>query len=151
MRICEHCGARLDLMDTLFCPYCGTAHDLETPRLAEAISIEIVGDEAAPILPYGTRLPASYSDVFSTSTDGQETVHVHLVVGNSRKASACRSMLSLTFPIEERGPRGVPRVNVTVRVDATGRLGVLAHEQGTDNRFERDDLLVAVAATRSSP
>lgn len=146
MKTCSHCGAPLELGDAIFCPYCGLQRHLDGPRLAEAISIETVGDVATPILPYGSRLPASFSDVFSTCQDHQETVQIHLVVGNSPKASGNRSLLNLTLPlVQRRAQAGVPRVEFTLRVDAEGHLGVEVLEKETDNSYRRDDLLVAVA------
>jgi molecular chaperone DnaK len=147
MSTCTHCGAPRADEAALFCAYCGRSvvGEVSGPRLLEAMSIETRGDEATPIIAYGARVPTSYSDVFSTAVDRQETIQIHLLLGNGRKASASRTLVNLVLPIVARAPRGVPRVQLTVAVDATGRLSLRMEEIGTMNAFERCDLLVPVA------
>jgi hypothetical protein len=50
------------------------------------------------------------------------------------------------LPIRARAPRGVPRVQLTLTVDVRGILGLRMEEIGTNNVFERSDLLVPVSA-----
>jgi molecular chaperone DnaK len=148
MSTCTHCGAPRADEAALFCAYCGrsVAGEVRGPRLLEAISIETIGDEATPIIAYGARVPTSYTDIFSTAVDRQETIQVHLLLGNARKASECRTLANLVLPIEARASRGVPRVQLTVTVDATGCLTLRMEEIGTANAFERRDLLVPVVS-----
>jgi hypothetical protein len=63
MSSCMNCGAP-STNGGLFCAFCGRTIDLaaNSPRLLEAISIETMGDEASPVIPYGAHLPTSYSD-----------------------------------------------------------------------------------------
>lgn len=148
MSHCNHCGAPRADQAALFCAYCGKSviADSPGPRLLEAISIETAGDEATPIIPYGTRVPTSFSDIFSTAIERQETVQVHLLLGNSKRASASRTLANMVLPVLARAPRGVPRVQLTVTVDAEGRLSLRMEETGTTNIFERRDLLVPVSS-----
>ena len=145
---CNHCGAPRADEAAIFCAYCGqnVVADSPGPRLLEAISIETAADEATPIISYGARVPTSFSNIFSTATDRQETVQVHLLLGNSKRASANRTLSNVVLPILARAPRGVPRVQLTVTVDVEGRLTLRMEETGTDNIFERRDLMVPVSS-----
>ncbi len=138
---CEHCGATLE--DGLYCRYCGRARHVEGPRLLEALSIETDGDEASPIIPYGARLPVSYADVFSTAEDGQRAFELHLVMGNAKRASACRTLARIAHPLEHPGPRGGPRIDVTVTIEPSGALTVEARERGAAGVYRREGLRIA--------
>ena len=148
MSLCDHCGAPRTDQAALFCAFCGKSvvESSAGPRLLEAISVETAGDEATPFIPYGALVPTSSSDVFSTAIERQETVQVHLLLGNSKRASQSRTLANLVLPILARAPRGVPRVQLTVTIDARGRLTLRMEETGTDNVFERQDLLVPVSS-----
>lgn len=137
---CNSCGGPLG--DGLFCSWCGQARAVEGARLLEALSIETVGDVASAMVPYGARVPTTYSDVFSTAEDGQRTFQVKLVVGNSPKASECRQLINLVLPLERPGPRGGPRIQLTITIEADGALSVVAHEQGAANPHRHDGFRV---------
>lgn len=143
MRRCAACGGPGD--DGLFCRWCGQAVAVEGPRLLEALAIEIAGDVASPVIPYGARLPTSWSDVFSTAEDHQATFQLRLVVGNSVRASECRTLANLVHPLEAPGPRAGPRLQVTVHVSATGSLSIEAVEQGGQRPLSVRGLQVAVS------
>ena len=53
-------------------------------------------------------------------------------------------MTTVVFPLENRGPKGVPRVHFLLKVDTDGKLSIDISEQGTDNQMSQTDLLVAV-------
>jgi molecular chaperone DnaK (HSP70) len=131
--------------DGLFCQWCGHAATFTSPRLLEALAIETAGDEASAIVPYGSRLPMSWSDVFSTAEDGQATFQVRIVVGNSTRASECRPIVMLVLPLAKPGPRGKPRITLTLHVSAEGDLQVEALEHGTSEPIRRAGFKVAVA------
>ncbi|MBZ5709942.1 Hsp70 family protein [Nannocystis pusilla] len=152
MPACAHCGAAFEPHDGLFCRWCGRAGELAVPRLAEAVTIETAGDIATAIVPYGAALPTSFSEVFTTAEDDQPTVMVRLVVGNSPRASACRPLMTVTLALRRPGPRGVPRVRLTLTIEADGRGRVLAEEEGqADNRLVFADLRLAAAQPRGQP
>ena len=142
MESCTNCGG--NLTDGFFCPYCGRSKSFNGPRLAESISIETINDVATPLLPYGSKLPASFSDVFSTSQDQQASVQVRIVVGNSALASQNRSMANIVFPIERRGPMGGPRVHFLLQVNVDGELTIEISEEGTQNQTTQTGLMVAI-------
>jgi molecular chaperone DnaK (HSP70) len=145
MQPCRFCGAQRDPHAGLFCSYCGKHENVGSPRLLEALGIEVRDDKTAHLIPYGARLPTSVSDTFSTATDDQPTVQIHLMVGNSERAPENRSLLRITHPIHARAPTGIPKLQLTLTITAEGRLGVRMEELGTSNVFEREGLLVAVS------
>ena len=112
--------------------------------LAETVSIETAGDVASPLFTKGPRLPASRAETFSTATDGQPTFSVKLMVGEAAQASANRPFINVAVPLEHPGLRAGPQIDLTVKVQADGRVSIVAVEQGGRGRFERNDLLVAV-------
>jgi molecular chaperone DnaK len=117
-------------------------------RLVEALSIEVADGAATPLIPYGARLPTTFSDTFSTAADNQPTFQVHLLVGNSTRASENRTLIRLVLPLERPGPRGVPRIQITITIDETGKLALEAHEQGAAKSFRREDFRIGVVAHR---
>lgn len=112
----------------------------------EALSIETRDDVATPLLPYGTRLPTTFSDIFSTAEDGQQSFQLNLLVGNSAKASENRTLVRIVHPLRRPGPRGLPRIQVTVVVEENGDLVVRALEDGTKNSLVSSVFRIAVAS-----
>jgi molecular chaperone DnaK (HSP70) len=148
MQRCNACGAPRDAHAGLFCSYCGKHQNVGSPRLLEALVIEVRDGKTSPIIPYGARLPTSYSDTFSTASDNQPTVEIHLMVGNSDNAGENRSLLRIAHPIIARAPTGVPKLQLTVSLTAEGHLSVRMVELGTDNIFEHRGLLIAVSSAK---
>ncbi len=120
------------------------AHDEHATELDETLAIEKGNDVASPVLRAGTLLPTSYSETFSTVDDGQRAVQLRLLVGASKKASECRTLLNLNVPLEHLGPRGKPKVKLVLSVGEDGSLAVHAHEQGARRPVETTPLRVAV-------
>jgi molecular chaperone DnaK (HSP70) len=138
MERCPNCLAplRLDVGPVVQCAYCGAQTRLATSavekpaaasgvRLAEAVSFK-TPTKTIPFLDANAGLPIFRTETLSTQTDNQETLHVNLVQGATEVAS-------LRFPIHQRGPRGVPKITLTVRVSATGALSLTVAEPGTQN------------------
>ncbi|HZI08831.1 MAG TPA: Hsp70 family protein [Myxococcus sp.] len=141
----KHRGAVLG--EGLFCSHCGTARHFEGgARLVEALSIEVADGVAHPLIPYGARLPTTYSGSFSTAADSQPTFQVHLLVGNSPRASENRTLLRLVLPLERPGPRTGPVTQLTMTIDATGALPLEAHARGAAKSFRREDFRIGVVA-----
>jgi molecular chaperone DnaK len=96
-----------------------------------SLGIETLGGVATPIIPRNTTIPTSKSQVFSTATDNQTSVEVHVVQGERSLAgdnkSLGRFMLDGILP----APRGMPQIDVSFDIDANGILHVSARDKGT--------------------
>lgn len=97
-----------------------------------SIGVRTLGDTATMLIPAGTPLPSSRRETFSTSTDGQTTVPVRVVAGESRLASACSAVGTFTITAIPPMPRGMPVIEVTFEVDAQGTLRVSAVDKTSD-------------------
>jgi hypothetical protein len=148
---CPNCIAplRLDAGPVVACSYCGAQCRVDSPgvvvapsvpgqtRLADAVSF-VTPTMTIPFLQKGATLPIHRTETLSTQRDQQETLDVNLVQG-------AQPIVHFKFPIQKRGPRGVPRLSLTVRVSTAGAMSVTVTEPDTPNAFDRADLHVAVA------
>ena len=96
-----------------------------------SLGIETLGGVATPIIPRNTTIPTAKSQIFSTATESQTSVEVHVVQGERSMAgdnkSLGRFMLDGILP----APRGMPQIEVTFDIDANGILHVSANDKGT--------------------
>jgi molecular chaperone DnaK (HSP70) len=80
----------------------------------------------------GTNLPSEQIQVFTTAQDYQEAVSVTLLATNPSVEGATRTLGQLTLTGIERALRGVPNVEVRIRVTAQGQVSVTACDLGAD-------------------
>jgi len=106
-------------------------HDVPTDTLAGSIAIETIGGAATVIFPRGSRLPVEFRDVFSTANDDQTSVELHIVQGERPFARDNRSLGKFQLTGIPPAPRGVPQIEVTFAIDATGVLTVSAKDLAT--------------------
>ena len=107
------------------------ADDVASDELALAISIETIGGVASVIIPRGTKLPFTHSEVFSTAQDDQNQVEVHLLQGERPLASQNLSLGKFQLFGIPPAPRGVPQIEVSFAVDRQGVLTVSARDKAT--------------------
>lgn len=100
-------------------------------RLPLTISVETLGAVASPLLARGVALPAHYSEVFTTAVDNQASVEVHLVQGERPRVADNRTLGKFSLVGIPPAPRGVPQIEVTLIVDASGVLSASALDLGT--------------------
>jgi len=95
------------------------------------LAIETMGNIATPMIPRNTTVPTSKTEVFSTASDNQTQVQV-VVTQGERPMSADNKTLG-TFVLDgiPPSPRGVPQVEVTFDLDASGILTVTAKDKAT--------------------
>jgi molecular chaperone DnaK len=95
------------------------------------LAIETMGNIATPMIPRNTTVPTSKTEVFSTASDNQTQVQV-VVTQGERPMSADNKTLG-TFVLDgiPPAPRGVPQVEVTFDMDASGILTVTAKDKAT--------------------
>ena len=105
--------------------------DVPTDTLALSIAIETLGGAASVILPRDSRLPVEHREVFSTGADDQASVELHIVQGERPFARDNRSLGKFQLTGIPAAPRGVPQIEVTFAIDATGVLTVSAKDRAT--------------------
>jgi molecular chaperone DnaK len=95
------------------------------------LAIETMGNIATPMIPRNTTVPTSKTEVFSTASDNQTQVQI-VVTQGERPMSADNKTLG-TFVLDgiPPAPRGVPQIEVTFDLDASGILTVTAKDKAT--------------------
>jgi molecular chaperone DnaK len=96
------------------------------------LAIETLGGVATPMIPRNTTVPTSKTEIFSTASDNQTQVQI-VVTQGERPMSADNKTLG-TFILDgiPPAPRGVPQVEVTFDMDASGILTVTAKDKATN-------------------
>jgi molecular chaperone DnaK len=95
------------------------------------LSIETLGGVATAQIERNTTIPTRRSQVFSTASDNQTQVEIHVLQGERPMASDNKSLGKFTLDGIPPSPRGVPQVEVTFDVDANGIMKVSAKDKAT--------------------
>jgi molecular chaperone DnaK len=95
------------------------------------LGIETLGGVATPIIPRNTTIPTAKSQIFTTATDGQPSVEIHVLQGERTMAGDDKSLGRFVLDGILPAPRGVPQVEVSFDIDANGILNVSARDKGT--------------------
>ncbi len=95
------------------------------------LSIETLGGVATPIIERNTTIPTRKTQVFSTASDNQDQVEIHVVQGERAMAADNKSLGKFSLDGIPPAPRGVPQVEVTFDIDADGILKVSATDKAT--------------------
>jgi molecular chaperone DnaK len=95
------------------------------------LSIETIGDQATPIIPRNTAIPTRKTQVFSTATDNQSSVEIHIMQGERPLVADNKSLGKFILHGIPPAPRGVPQIEVTFNIDANGILKVSADDKST--------------------
>lgn len=95
------------------------------------LGIETMGSVMTPLIERNTTVPSSKSQVFSTASDNQPQVEVHILQGERPMASDNKSLGSFILDGIMPAPRGVPQIEVTFDIDANGILNVSAKDKAT--------------------
>ncbi|MHB8710487.1 MAG: molecular chaperone DnaK [Minisyncoccota bacterium] len=96
-----------------------------------SLSIETMGGVATKLVERNTAIPTSRSQTFSTAADNQPSVEIHITQGERAMSADNKSLGKFMLDGIPPAPRGMPQVEVTFDVDASGILTVKAKEKTT--------------------
>lgn len=95
------------------------------------LSIETLGAVATPIIERNTTIPTRKSQIFSTASDSQTQVDIHVMQGERPMAADNKTLGRFILDGIPPAPRGIPQIEVTFDMDANGILNVTAHDKAT--------------------
>ncbi len=98
------------------------------------LSIETLGGIATPLIKRNTTIPTRESQVFSTASDSQTQVEIHVLQGERPMAADNKSLGKFTLDGIPPAPRGVPQIEVTFDINANGILEVTAKDKATSRQ-----------------
>ena len=96
-----------------------------------SLAIETMGGVATKLVERNTAIPTSRSQTFSTAADNQPSVEIHITQGERAMSADNKSLGKFMLDGIPPAPRGMPQVEVTFDVDASGILTVKAKEKTT--------------------
>jgi molecular chaperone DnaK len=99
-----------------------------------SLGIETLGQVFTRLIDRNTIIPTKKSKIFSTATDNQPAVDVHVLQGERDMATLNKSLGKFSLIGIPPAPRGVPQIEVTFEIDANGILNATAKDMMTGNK-----------------
>lgn len=96
------------------------------------LGIETLGGVSTPLINRNTTIPTSKTEIFSTASDNQTSVEINVLQGERQMALDNKSLGRFILDGIPPAPRGVPQVEVTFDIDASGILNVSAKDKATN-------------------
>lgn len=96
-----------------------------------SLGIETMGGVATKVIERNATVPTSKSETFSTASDSQPQVEIHVTQGERELAADNKSLGRFVLDGIAPAPRGTPQIEVTFNIDANGILNVTAKDKGT--------------------
>ncbi|AGF48259.1 molecular chaperone HscA [Candidatus Kinetoplastibacterium oncopeltii TCC290E] len=96
-----------------------------------SLGIEVAGGLVEHIIPRNSKIPIAHSQDFTTMKNGQSSMKIHVLQGESNLVSQCRSLAYFELNNITSMPAGQARINVTFQIDADGLLLVSAKEESS--------------------
>jgi len=97
-----------------------------------SLGIETLGGVFTKLLEANTTIPTKRSETFSTASDSQPSVEIHVLQGERAMAKDNRTIGRFHLSDIPPAPRGVPQIEVVFDIDANGILQVSAKDKGTN-------------------
>ena len=95
------------------------------------LGVETLGGVSTPLIVRNTTVPTSKSEIFSTAADSQTSVEINVLQGERPMAADNKSLGRFVLSGIPPAPRGVPQVEVTFDIDASGILNVTAKDKAS--------------------
>lgn len=99
-----------------------------------SLGIETLGGVFTKVIEKNTTIPTAKTQVFSTASDNQTSVEVHVLQGEREMAGDNKTLARFILDGIPPAPRGVPQVEVTFDIDANGILNVTASDKATNKK-----------------
>jgi molecular chaperone DnaK len=96
-----------------------------------SLGIETLGGVFTRLIERNTTIPTRKSEIFSTASDSQPSVEIHVLQGEREMSSGNKTIGRFHLDSIPAAPRGVPQIEVTFDIDANGILNVSAKDLGT--------------------
>jgi len=96
-----------------------------------SLGIETMGQVMTKLIESNTTIPTSKTEVFSTASDNQPAVDIHVLQGERPMANDNRTLGRFQLDNIPPSPRGIPQIEVTFDIDANGIINVSAKDKGT--------------------
>jgi len=97
-----------------------------------SLGIETLGGVFTRLIEKNTTIPTRKSEIFSTASDSQPSVEIHILQGEREMASGNRTLGRFHLDGIPPAPRGIPQIEVTFDIDANGILNVSAKDKATN-------------------
>ncbi|MEE8518240.1 MAG: molecular chaperone DnaK [Dehalococcoidia bacterium] len=96
-----------------------------------SLGIETLGGVSTPLIKRNTTIPTSHTEVFTTASDTQTSVEIHVLQGERSMSSENKSIGRFNLDGIAPAPRGIPQIDVSFDIDANGILSVSATDKAT--------------------